>query len=242
MPKYRYLKQSYNRISEFGDISTEDKESKLPFSKGDITFCNVSFNYNNGNNVIKNLNQSIKKGEKVILLGPSGTGKSTLCKLLYRYYNLQKGSITINNINIENINLNSLRSNIGYVSQDAILFNKTIKDNIVLGKTLNLDKLNKILKICELEGLIFKLPNHLETRLQESGNNLSGGEIERIILARSLYDLKPIMIFDEALSQVDIATEKKIIKNIIGAYKNCTLIYISHKDVQDLFKKQIKLF
>lgn len=242
MPKYRYLKQSYNRISEFGDISTEDKESRLPFSKGDITFCNVSFNYNNGNNVIKNLNQSIKKGEKVILLGPSGTGKSTLCKLLYRYYNLQKGSITINNINIENINLNSLRSNIGYVSQDAILFNKTIKDNIVLGKTLNLDKLNKILKICELEGLIFKLPNHLETRLQESGNNLSGGEIERIILARSLYDLKPIMIFDEALSQVDIATEKKIIKNILGAYKNCTLIYISHKDVQDLFKKQIKLF
>ena len=151
-------------------------------------------------------------------------------------------SSDINNINIENINLNSLRSNIGYVSQDAILFNKTIKDNIVLGKTLNLDKLNKILKICELEGLIFKLPNHLETRLQESGNNLSGGEIERIILARSLYDLKPIMIFDEALSQVDIATEKKIIKNILGAYKNCTLIYISHKDVQDLFKKQIKLF
>lgn len=236
MPKYYYLKQSYQRISEFLDTKEESDEG-IDFASGDIKFRHVSFTYNNGKQVIKNLNQVIKKGQKVILSGASGTGKSTLCKLLYRYYSLSSGSITINDIDIKDIKLNSLRNNISYVSQESMLFEKTILENIVDGSSVEPDKLNEILKICRLDKLIATLPNHLATSLK--GNNLSGGEIERVILARSLYNLKPILILDEALSQVDIKTEIAIIKDIQEKYEACTLIYITHKDVEDMFKKKL---
>ncbi len=240
MPKYYYLKQSYLRISEFLDAPLE-KDKGLIFSNGDITFSHVSFTYNNGNKVIKNLNQIIKKGQKVILSGASGTGKSTLCKLLYRYYEPELGSIKINNIDIKNLKLSSLRENISYISQDATLFNGTVLENIAGPGKPDIDKLNGVIKICLLEKLIDKLPNHLETNLKDNSNNISGGETERIILARSLYNLKSIMILDEALSQVDIKTEKLIIKNIKNNYPACTLIYITHKDVKEIFKNEISL-
>ena len=240
MPKYYYLKQSYLRISEFLDATLE-KDKGLIFSNGDITFSHVSFTYNNGNKVIKNLNQIIKKGQKVILSGASGTGKSTLCKLLYRYYEPELGSIKINNIDIKNLKLSSLRENISYISQDATLFNGTVLENIAGPGKPDIDKLNRVIKICLLEKLIDKLPNHLETNLKDNSNNISGGETERIILARSLYNLKSIMILDEALSQVDIKTEKLIIKNIKNNYPACTLIYITHKDVKEIFKNEISL-
>ena len=236
MPKYYYLKQSYQRISEFLDTK-EESDAGIDFVSGDIKFRHVSFTYNNGKQVIKNLNQVIKKGQKVILSGASGTGKSTLCKLLYRYYSLSAGSITINDIDIKDIKLSSLRNNISYVSQESILFEKTILENIVDGSSIEPDKLKEILKICRLDKLIATLPNHLATSLK--GNNLSGGEIERVILARSLYNLKPILILDEALSQVDIKTEIAIIKDIQEKYKACTLIYITHKDVEDVFTKKL---
>ena len=240
MPKYYYLKQSYLRISEFLDATLE-KDKGLIFSNGDITFSHVSFTYNNGNKVIKNLNQIIKKGQKVILSGASGTGKSTLCKLLYRYYEPELGSIKINNIDIKNLKLSSLRENISYISQDATLFSGTVLENIAGPGKPDIDKLNRVIKICLLEKLIDKLPNHLETNLKDNSNNISGGETERIILARSLYNLKSIMILDEALSQVDIKTEKLIIKNIKNNYPACTLIYITHKDVKEIFKNEISL-
>lgn len=240
MPKYYYLKQSYLRISEFLDATLE-KDKGLIFSNGDITFSHVSFTYNNGNKVIKNLNQIIKKGQKVILSGASGTGKSTLCKLLYRYYEPELGSIKINNIDIKNLKLSSLRENISYISQDATLFNGTVLENIAGPGKPDIDKLNRVIKICLLEKLVDKLPNHLETNLKDNSNNISGGETERIILARSLYNLKSIMILDEALSQVDIKTEKLIIKNIKNNYPACTLIYITHKDVKEIFKNEISL-
>lgn len=176
-----------------------------------------------------------------MLSGKSGTGKSTLCKLLYRYYEPSRGSIMINNIDIKNIKLSSLRDSIGYISQDAVLFNNTILENIVGKSKLDINKLNQVISVCKLEKLINKLPNHLETNLKEQSNNISGGESERIILARSLYNLKPIMILDEALSQVDITTEKEIIENIKNNYPACTLIYITHKDVKEIFKNEISL-
>ena len=176
-----------------------------------------------------------------MLSGKSGAGKSTLCKLLYRYYEPSRGSIMINNIDIKNIKLSSLRDNIGYISQDAVLFNNTMLENIVGKSKLDTNKLNQVISVCKLEKLINKLPNHLETNLKEQSNNISGGESERIILARSLYNLKPIMILDEALSQVDITTEKEIIENIKNNYPACTLIYITHKDVKEIFKNEISL-
>lgn len=241
LPKYYYIHQSYLRISEFGDIIEEDNTDGLDFTNGDIELKHVSFMYNNGNIVIKNLNQVILKGQKILLLGKSGTGKSTLCKLIYGYYLLEQGSILINKINIKDINKKSLRANIGYVSQHAVLFNKTILENIVLDKKVDLNKVNKVLSICLLEEVIEKASNHLNTSLQELSTNLSGGEIQRIILARALYHVKPIMILDEALSQVDIDTERKIIKNIMDNYKACTLIYVTHKNVNDMFANKISL-
>ena len=137
--------------------------------------------------------------------------------------------------------LSSLRENISYTSQDATLFNGTVLENIAGPGKPDIDKLNRVIKICLLEKLIDKLPKHLETNLKDNSNNISGGETERIILARSLYNLKSIMILDEALSQVDIKTEKLIIKNIKNNYPACTLIYITHKDVKEIFKNEISL-
>ena len=241
LPRYYYLRQSFQRISEFGDIE-EEKYKGLDFTNGNIEFKHVSFKYNNGHAVINNLNQIIFKGQKVMLIGKSGTGKSTLCKLLYEYYPLTNGSISINGIDIKDINKSSLRENIGYVSQNAVLFKKTILENIVLDKKVDIDEVNRVLSICNLDNVVKRLSNHLNTNLQESSTNLSGGEVQRIILARALYNIKPIMLLDEALSQVDIETERKIIRNIMNNYKACTLIYVTHKEVEDMFKNKISLF
>ena len=141
----------------------------------------------------------------------------------------------------KDFSLNSIRSNILYIGQEENLFTGTIKDNIICDRKVNSKDLLKILNICHIEEIIEKRPNRLETVINASLNNLSGGEKQRIILARGLLKKCNIIILDEALSEVDIKLEKAIIDNIITNFKDQTLIYVSHKDVSDKFPKIIKV-
>ena len=219
----------------------EEEFEGLTFTSGNISIQNVSFTYNSLNYVIKNLNQEIKSGEKIILTGESGSGKSSLVKLLFGFYKPTTGNILINGINLSDYNLNSLRESISYVSQDESLFKGSILENITLGKDIPVSKLTKVLKICYLDKLINKETNHLETILLEDDVNFSGGEVMRLILARTLLKDNKILILDEALSGVEESMEKNIIKNIKNEYPDITLIYITHRNLKELFDREIKL-
>lgn len=241
LPKYSYLEENYLHLSEFLVLKQEIFKPGLSFRNGDILFQNVSFTYNNCNYVIKNLNQVIKVSEKVILAGESGTGKSSLVKMLYRFYEPTNGNILINGINLSDYDINSLREAISYVSQDDTLFKGTLRENLTLGEEISSESLKRVIKLCKLDNVINKAPNHLETLILEDETNFSGGEIMRIILARALLRKSNILILDEALSGVDEEMEREIVTNLIKEYPEKTLIYITHRKIASLFDREIKL-
>ena len=242
IPKYNYLKASFNKISEFLNIKEEEYNIGLNSKITSINFTKVNYSYNQYQNILNNISFDIKKGDKVLLEGPSGSGKSTICKLIFNSLNkTYDGKITYNLTSEKDINLQSIRSNILYIGQEENLFTGTIKDNIICNRNINPNDLLKVLKICHIEEIIAKRPNRLETVINASLNNLSGGEKQRIILARGLLKKCNVIILDEALSEVDIQLEKSIIEALITNFKTQTLIYVSHKDVKDKFSKVIKV-
>lgn len=179
------------------------------------------------------MNIDIKKGNKIAIVGESGSGKSTVGKLLARYYDVNEGKILIDNEDIDKIKLVELRERIGYVSQDTFLFADTISNNLLHGSN-KLKSESAVLEACKnAEALDFinKLPNKFDTMLEKSGSNLSGGQAQRISLARAFLKDPDIFIFDEATSALDSITEKKIMSTIDQLVYNegKTAIIISHK-------------
>lgn len=240
IPKITLIKASFNKISEFNALEEEHLNTpKQKFVNGDITIKNLNYSYNDYDLVCKDFNISIKKGTKVMFKGSSGCGKSTVCKLLYRLYDYKEGSIKISNINILDYHLNTIRNNITYLAQNEHLFTDTIYNNIVLDNKINPKKFHEIAKICRLDNIVKKKPLRYETMINNQALNISGGERQRIILARALIKNNPIIILDEALSEVEISLEQKIIKDICFYFKDKTLIYVSHKDDYQLFDKVI---
>lgn len=232
LPKFQLVKLSFNKISEFLNLESEELGQVEKFSKGDIVFDKVSYTYNDYNNIINNLSLTIKANSHTIISGATGMGKSTIVKMINRYIDDYKGNITINNINIKDYSLNTLRKNILYISQREKIFNDTIYNNIVLNKKVTKDELNEVLKITKVDEIINKKSMRLDSILYDSGSNLSGGERQRIILARSLLRKPEIYILDESLSEVDKKTEEKILKNIDSYLHDKTIIYISHTETK----------
>jgi ABC-type bacteriocin/lantibiotic exporter with double-glycine peptidase domain len=230
IPKYIYIKNTFTKINDF--ISLDEEESNIInneiFINGDIDFSNISFSYNYYNYPLNKFSLHIEKGSKVLIMGSSGCGKSTLFKLLYRLYDPFSGRIAINNINIQDYSLNTIRNAITYVSQDEKLFNDTIKNNLTLGKTVSVDILNNIANICQINSILDAKSLRFDSVILESADNLSGGEKARLILARSLINSKPIIILDEAFSQIEEQDANIIINNIIDYFKENTIIIISH--------------
>ncbi len=240
LPKINYLKASFNKISEFINIKEENlKTLNEKFIPGDIVFENLSYSYNQYDYVFQDFNLKIKKNTKVMFKGKSGCGKSTACKLLFRLYDIQKGAIKINNINILDYGLNTIRSNITYLSQKEKLFSDTIYNNIVLDQKVSTERFKTICDICHLEEVVSKKPLRYETMISEHTNNISGGERQRILLARALIRKSAILILDEALSEVQTDLEKTIIKDICTKYKDKTIIYVSHRNHEKLFDQVI---
>ncbi|WP_330375401.1 ABC transporter ATP-binding protein [Inediibacterium massiliense] len=198
--------------------------------KGDIQFEKVTFSYDDGESVLKNIDLSIMNGETVALVGPSGGGKTTLCSLIPRFYEVDQGRIIIDKIDIKNMTQRSLRENIGIVQQDVFLFSGTIKENITYGKLDATDEeVIYAAKLANAHEFIMKMENGYNTYIGERGIKLSGGQKQRISIARIFLKNPPILILDEATSALDNETEKIIQKSLYQLSKNRTTLVIAHR-------------
>jgi ABC-type multidrug transport system fused ATPase/permease subunit len=206
------------------------KNKFINFSK--IIFKNVNFSYDDKNVIFKNLNFEIKIGEKIGILGKSGTGKTTFVDLLVGLLNPQSGTVNYDKADIK-YNFNSIRGNIGYVTQNVFLSENTIVDNIAFGEKknkINFSKINNLVKALDLSDFINSQEKKLYTLVGEGGAKLSGGQRQRLGIARALYRNPRLVIFDEATSALDSKTEETIMKNLNSIYfKNTTLVMISHR-------------
>ena len=197
--------------------------------ENEISLKNISFKYDS-EYVLKNFSINVPKGKTVALVGQSGSGKSTIANLLTRFYDINEGEITIDSINIKDINMHSLRGLMGLVTQDSILFNDTIKNNILIGKQdANDEEVINALKIANAWEFVKDLPNGIETNVGDAGNKLSGGQKQRLSIARAVLKNPPIMILDEATSALDTESERLVQIALENMMKNRTSIVIAHR-------------
>jgi len=223
-------KRIYELIDQKNEIYHDANAPSLKLKNASIEFKNISFTYPDGTHALKNLSAKIEGGTKVGLVGISGSGKTTFLNLIPRFFNLKNGTLLIDDQNINNINLNSLRKEISLVSQDVILFDDTIKNNILFGNALASDK--EIIKACTFaaaQDFIEKLPNKYETIIGENGIKLSGGQKQRLSIARAILKNSSIILLDEATSSLDSESESVIQKAIENLTKNKTTIIIAHR-------------
>lgn len=224
---------SLKRIDEILETKTEIKEKKNAIKriiKGDIEFKNVYFSYLKDSIILNNINFKIKKGQKIVIVGTTGSGKSTLIKLIPRYYEINKGKILIDNINIKNYNIKNLRNQIGVCSQEIFLFKISIADNIRFGRNnASMDEVITAAKHANIHDFIMTLPKGYDTIISERGNSLSGGQKQRVSIARALI-LKPkILILDNSTSALDTETEHKIQKGLNYLMKSRTSFIITQR-------------
>ena len=237
------IKEAKNALKRILDITTYEEEQKGlvgNFSNGDIEFRDLDFSFNDRDYILKKINLKIKKGSKVMVIGKSGSGKSTLFKILMRFYKSKNNKVFINDIDLNNYDINTLNNNILYLGQNEILFNDTMYNNLVFGNSKSFNVLD-VSKMCFVDELLDSNLGY-NMMIEENGFNLSGGEKQRIVLARALLKKFNILIIDEGLSQVDVNMERKILKNVFDKYKDKTIIFISHRlDNLDLFDNLVKI-
>ncbi len=205
-----------------------DAKVKSDF-KSQLNINNISFKYEE-DYVLKNFNLNVPKGKSVALVGQSGSGKSTIANLVTRFYDVNEGSISIDGENIKGLTKHSLRNLMGLVTQDSILFNDTIKNNVLLGKEdATNDEVIDALKIANAWEFVKELPNGIDTNIGDSGNKLSGGQKQRLSIARAVLKNPPIMILDEATSALDTESERLVQDALENMMKNRTSIVIAHR-------------
>ncbi|MFO7796341.1 MAG: ABC transporter ATP-binding protein [Promethearchaeia archaeon] len=221
------------RLLELMNQETEIDENLSGIKKeieGKIKFDNVTFIYPDGENpVLKNISLEINPGQTVAVVGTTGSGKTTLTKLISRLYDLNEGEILIDDINIKNYSLKSLRNQISYIEQDLFLFSDTIFQNISFGRVSSMDEVKKVAKQAQAHNFIKNLPERYETKVGERGVTLSGGEKQRIAIARAFLTDPRILILDDSTSAIDSETEDKIQMAIQKILKNRTTFLITHR-------------
>ena len=223
------------RLSEILDLELEkseqeDKKINPKSLKGNISFKDVDFRYGTRNLILKNINMTIKKGERIALVGESGSGKTTLAKLLLNFYQCEKGEILVNDYNLLDINVEALRAKIAYISQETFLFNGTILENLMLGNPyLTYEEIIDACEKAQIHDFINSLPLRYNTLVEENGSNFSGGQKQRLSIARAILRKPEILIMDEATSNLDSITEKAIEKTIHKFSEGMTTIIIAHR-------------
>ena len=223
-------KRIYEIIDQKNEIYHDEKAPSLKLNNASIEFKNISFTYPDGTHALKNLSAKIEGGTKVGLVGISGSGKTTFLNLIPRFFHLKNGSIFIDNQNINDINLNSLRKEISLVSQDVILFDDTIRANILYGNAFaSNEEIIEACKFAAAQDFVEKLPNKYETIIGENGIKLSGGQKQRLSIARAILKNSSIILLDEATSSLDSESESVIQKAIENLTKNKTTIIIAHR-------------
>ena len=236
------LRNVYKRINDLFVVKTSNIISKNIFIEGDIKIQNLSYSIDGLHNIFENINIEIKYKSKYLIYGHSGSGKSTLIKILLKYLKDYKGEILINNINLKDIADNTISNSFTYVSQNSFINNDTLINNIIYDREVDITNYEEVIDICNLKELRDSKMLRNNFLIEEDGFNISGGERQKIILARSL--LKPFnyLILDEALSEVDELEEIDIMNKIFKKYAEKTIIYISHrKRIIDSFKLKYKL-
>jgi subfamily B ATP-binding cassette protein MsbA len=244
MPSLKLFGQVFNSIQEgiaaservFEILDTQPKIIDLPnaielksFEKN-IEFKQVDFRYEKGEIVLKDINLEIKKGEILAIVGPSGAGKTSLADLIPRFYDVENGSLLIDGIDIRNIKISSLRGMMGIVTQETILFNDSIKNNIAYGlKDIDFNKIVEASKAANAHIFIQNLEMGYETIIGDRGMKLSGGERQRLSIARALLKNPPILILDEATSSLDTQSEILVQQAIERLMKGRTSIVIAHR-------------
>ena len=234
---YREIKGSLANIEQMFDLmlrkpKVEDsaEASELNLTQAEIKFEDVSFAYNIKRPILKNISFTIKSGQKVAVVGESGSGKSTLVKLLFRFYDCDSGKITVDAQNIRQVTQHSLRKNIGIVPQDTVLFNDTLFENVQYGAPeASAEKVQNAFKLAHLSDFVSRLPEGVETIVGERGLKLSGGEKQRVAIARTILKNPKILVFDEATSSLDSQSEQAILSAIKEVAEHRTSLVIAHR-------------
>lgn len=238
---YVESKNSYKRLKSL-ILESEDnvEDNNFKFNK-QISVKNLDYYYESDNKILNNINFNIKKGDFVFIKGKSGVGKSTIIKILMKQIDVEDNIIEIDGKNINNLSINDINNNICYVSQNEYIFTDSILNNIKLFKRATKKEMDKVMRITGIDDILKDKNITINYLLEENGHNISGGERQRILLARSLLQNKNILILDETMNEIDVDSERKIIKNIKTEY-NITLILISHRyNNSDLFNNVIKV-
>ncbi|HQJ73946.1 MAG TPA: ABC transporter ATP-binding protein [Bacteroidota bacterium] len=226
---------SMKRLAKILDTEpeVENSNNKLSVTElhGDILLKDVYFRYSkNSPDIIKGINLNIKAGTSLAIIGRTGSGKTTLVNLINRLYDVTKGSIHIDGVNIKDLPIETIRQNIGYVTQETFLFSTTIKENIIYGiNTYNEEDFKKAVDIAQIDKDVRSFPDSYDTIIGERGITLSGGQKQRVSIARAIMKKPKILILDDALSAVDTYTEEEILKRLRNFMENRTCILISHR-------------
>lgn len=234
---YRMIQTSFIDMENMFQLFEEDQEVKdevnagsLLFKLGKVEFENVYFSYTNGKEILRDVSFTVLPGQTVALVGPSGSGKSTIIRLLFRFYNVQGGCIRIDGQDISKVKQTSLRSHIGVVPQDTVLFNDTIRDNIRYGRTTASDQeVEEAAVAADIHDKIMTFPDGYDTQVGERGLKLSGGEKQRVAIARTILKAPQIILLDEATSALDTQTERNIQASLAKVCANRTTVVVAHR-------------
>ncbi len=223
-----YLERIFELLDEDLVINNSQSAKNIEI-EGKIEFNNVSFSYDEKNPVLEGFSMRVEKGEKVGLVGETGCGKSTVLSLISRFYDVTKGQILIDDVDIRNIKLSSLRGQVSMMLQDNFLFSRSVMENLTLGKNISLEKVEEICKKLEIHDFILSLENGYDTILRNNASNLSSGERQLLCIARIMIQDPKILILDEATSNIDLKTEKRITHALKLVSEKRTTIIVAHR-------------
>ena len=217
-------------LDEESEVKERENAKELIITKGEVSFVHTAFSYDLKNYVLKDLNFTVKAGETVAIVGPSGAGKTTIANLLPRFYDVTSGEILIDGIDIRDVTIDSLRNNVGLVPQDTILFNSTVKENVLYGKLdATEEEVWKAIKLANAETFVKELPEGIYTKVGDRGMVLSGGQRQRIAIARAILKNPKILILDEATSALDTESEKIVQEALDNLMIGRTSFVIAHR-------------
>lgn len=224
------IENLFNLLNKRPKVAIDENANDLIVSQGKITFEHIQFSYRPDRTILEDVSFEILPGQKVAVVGESGSGKSTLVKLLFRFYDANKGKISIDGQDISTVNQHSLRKTIGIVPQDTVLFNDTILENVRYGRPdATNEEVQQAIDLAHLRGFISSLPQGEKTTVGERGLKLSGGEKQRVAIARTILKRPPIMVFDEATSSLDSQSEQAILAAIKEISQGHTSLVIAHR-------------